>query len=112
MQTWPGHPYPLGATYDGTGTNFAVFSEGAERVELCLIEAASTRSKKSVTETRIEMTEVDGFVHHVYLPGLQPGQRYGYRVHGPYDPSSGPAVQLLQAAAGPLRQGHRRDDRR
>ena len=103
MQTWPGHPYPLGATYDGTGTNFAVFSEGAERVELCLIEAASTRSKKSVTETRIEMTEVDGFVHHVYLPGLQPGQRYGYRVHGPYDPASGqrfnPSKMLLDPYA-------------
>ena len=75
MQIWPGRPYPLGATYDGAGTNFAVFSEVAERVELCLIDDASARSKRSVVETRIEMTEVDGFVWHTYLPGLQPGQR-------------------------------------
>ena len=89
MQIWPGRPYPLGATYDGTGTNFAVFSEVAERVELCLIDDASSRSKRSVVETRVEMTEVDGFVWHTYLPGLQPGQRYGFRVHGPFDPSAG-----------------------
>ncbi len=89
MQIWPGRPYPLGATYDGTGTNFAVFSEVAERVELCLIDDASARSKRTVVEQRIEMTEVDGFVWHTYLPGLQPGQRYGFRVHGPFDPAAG-----------------------
>ncbi|GAB2679224.1 glycogen debranching protein GlgX [Thalassiella azotivora] len=82
MQTWPGRPYPLGATFDGTGTNFALFSGVADRVELCLIDDDGG-------EQRVELTEVDGFVWHAYLPGVQPGQRYGYRVHGPYAPSSG-----------------------
>ncbi|WNV73936.1 glycogen debranching protein GlgX [Geodermatophilus sp. DSM 44513] len=79
---WPGTAYPLGATYDGTGTNFAIFSEVAERVELCLFDAAGV-------ETRIVLPEMDGHVWHAFLPGVQPGQRYGYRVHGPYDPSQG-----------------------
>jgi glycogen operon protein len=82
MQAWPGSAYPLGATYDGSGTNFALFSEAAERVELCLFDAAGA-------ETRVELPEVDGFVWHVFLPGVEPGQRYGYRVHGPYDPDHG-----------------------
>jgi len=82
MQLWPGNAYPLGATFDGTGTNFALFSEVAERVELCLFD-------DDRTETRIELTEVDGYVWHGYLPEVQPGQRYGYRVHGPWDPASG-----------------------
>ncbi len=82
MEIWPGNPYPLGATYDGTGTNFAVFSEVAEKVELCLIGPDDT-------EERLELPEVDGHVWHAYLPGVQPGQRYGFRVHGPYDPASG-----------------------
>ncbi|AUG30759.1 MULTISPECIES: glycogen debranching protein GlgX [Microbacterium] len=82
MQSWPGSAYPLGATFDGSGTNFALFSEGAERVELCLF---GDRGK----ETRIEMRDVDAFVWHVYLPTVQPGQRYGYRVHGPNDPANG-----------------------
>ncbi|HVV22667.1 MAG TPA: glycogen debranching protein GlgX [Pseudonocardiaceae bacterium] len=79
---WPGTPYPLGATYDGVGTNFALFSEIAESVELCLFD-------ESGTETRHRLPEVDGFVHHGYLLGVGPGQRYGYRVHGPYDPERG-----------------------
>ncbi len=78
MEIWPGNAYPLGATYDGTGVNFALFSEVAERVELCLIDDKGR-------ETRFDLPEVDGFVWHGYLPGVQPGQRYGYRVHGPYD---------------------------
>jgi glycogen operon protein len=82
MRPWPGNPYPLGASYDGAGTNFALFSEAAEKVELCLF---SPRGK----ETRIRLTEVDGFVWHAYLPAVEPGQRYGYRVHGPYDPAQG-----------------------
>ncbi|UNX53356.1 glycogen debranching protein GlgX [Georgenia sp. TF02-10] len=82
MQTWPGRPYPLGATYDGSGTNFALFSSVAERVELCLLDDDGG-------ETRLELTEVDAHVWHAYLPGAQPGQRYGYRVHGPYDPDQG-----------------------
>jgi glycogen operon protein len=82
MQIWPGNAYPLGATYDGTGVNFALFSEVADRVELCLIDDDGA-------ETRIDLPEVDGFVWHGYVPGIQPGQRYGYRVHGPYDPANG-----------------------
>ncbi|MCW2877330.1 MAG: glycogen debranching protein GlgX [Sphaerisporangium sp.] len=79
---WPGEPYPLGATWDGVGTSFSLFSEVAERVELCLFDDAGA-------ETRIDLPEVDGFVWHGYLPGVLPGQRYGYRVHGPYDPARG-----------------------
>lgn len=82
MQVWPGSPYPLGATFDGSGTNFALFSEGAERVELCLFDDDGT-------ETRVDLVDVDAFVHHGYLPTIQPGQRYGYRVHGEYDPAAG-----------------------
>ena len=96
MQIWPGRPYPLGATYDGAGVNFALFSEVAEKVELCLIGERGA-------ETRVEMRETDAFVHHVYLPGVQPGQRYGYRVHGPFDPAQGhrcnPAKLLLDPYA-------------
>ena len=96
MQTWPGDPYPLGATYDGSGTNFALFTEVAERVELCLVDDDGS-------EQRIDLTEVDGFVWHGYLPGVQPGQRYGFRVHGPHDPARGlrcnPAKLLLDPYA-------------
>jgi isoamylase len=82
MQVWPGTQYPLGATYDGAGTNFALFSEVADRVELCLFDADGA-------ERRVDLVEVDGFIWHAFLPGIEPGQRYGYRVHGPYDPSRG-----------------------
>ena len=82
MQTWPGSAYPLGATFDGNGTNFALFSEGADRVELCLF---GERGR----ETRVDMLEVDAYVWHAYLPNIAPGQRYGDRVHGEYDPTSG-----------------------
>jgi isoamylase len=82
MEIWPGTPYPLGATYDGSGTNFALFSEVAEHVEVCLFAPDGT-------ETRHRLTEVDGFVWHSFLPGVEPGQRYGYRVHGPDDPDRG-----------------------
>jgi len=81
VQTWPGSAYPLGATFDGNGTNFALFSEGADRVELCLF---GERGR----ETRVDMLEVDAYVWHAYLPNIAPGQRYGYRVHGEYDPTS------------------------
>src|SRR5436190_18083772 len=82
MEVWPGSAYPLGATFDGVGTNFAVFSEVADRVELCLFDEARH-------ETRVPMGEVDAFVWHCYLPVVQPGQRYGYRIHGAYDPEQG-----------------------
>ncbi len=96
VATWPGSAYPLGATYDGVGTNFALFSNVAERVELCLFDDAGT-------EDRVTLHEMDGFVWHGYLPGIGPGQRYGYRVHGPYDPAAGhrcnPAKLLLDPYA-------------
>jgi glycogen operon protein len=79
---WPGTAYPLGATYDGAGTNFSLFSEVAEKVELCLIG-------KDGSEERVNLDEVDGYVWHAYLPTVTPGQRYGFRVHGPWDPESG-----------------------
>ncbi|QEW01375.1 glycogen debranching protein GlgX [Microbacterium caowuchunii] len=82
MQAWPGSTYPLGATFDGNGTNFAIFSEGAERVELCLFDDEGN-------ETRVDLVDVDAFVWHAYLPNVTPGQRYGYRVHGEYDPAAG-----------------------
>ncbi|MGZ4782631.1 MAG: glycogen debranching protein GlgX, partial [Oryzihumus sp.] len=96
MDIWPGKPYPLGATFDGSGVNFAVFSEVADRVELCLVDDDDT-------ETRIDLREVDGYVWHAYVPTVQPGQRYGFRVHGPYDPENGhrcnPAKLLLDPYA-------------
>src|SRR5690349_10075252 len=82
ITVWPGNPYPLGATYDGGGTNFAVFSEVAERVELCLFDDDGA-------ETRVQLPEREALVWHGYLPRIVPGQRYGYRVHGPYDPHRG-----------------------
>jgi len=74
--------YPLGATHDGSGTNFALFSAAADAVDLCLLDDEGN-------EERIRLTEVDAYVWHAFLPGAQPGQRYGYRVHGPYDPDAG-----------------------
>jgi isoamylase len=79
---WPGTPFPLGATWDGAGTNFSLFSENAERVELCLFNADGH-------ETRVDVVEHTVFNWHCYLPGVEPGQLYGYRVHGRYDPAAG-----------------------
>ncbi len=96
MSIKPGRSYPLGATYDGSGTNFSLFSEAAEKVELALI--APDGSQECVT-----LTEMDGFVWHGYLPEVGPGQRYGFRVHGPYEPDQGhrcnPAKLLLDPYA-------------
>ena len=94
----PGKPYPLGATWDGTGVNFAVYSEHASGVELCLFDA---RTRKE--STRIPLAEQTAFVWHTYIPGLQPGQVYGYRVHGPWEPARGlrfnPAKLLIDPYA-------------
>ncbi|MFH8337678.1 glycogen debranching protein GlgX [Streptomyces sp. AM6-12] len=106
MQVWPGEAYPLGATYDGAGTNFAVFTEAADRVELCLLHDDGS-------ETAVELRESDAFVRHAYVPGVMPGQRYGFRVHGPYDPGRGlrcNAAKLLldpyaKAVGGAVRWG-------
>jgi isoamylase len=81
---WPGRPYPLGATWNGEGVNFAIFSEHAEKVELCLFDASGRTQTSSIT-----LHEHTDQVWHCYLPEARPGQIYGYRVHGPYDPLRG-----------------------
>jgi glycogen operon protein len=99
MQIWPGQPYPLGATWDGAGVNFALFSEHATKVELCLF-AGSNGNRET---TRIRLPEQTDQVWHVYLPEVRPGQCYGFRVHGPYEPEAGhrfnPAKLLLDPYA-------------
>ncbi len=93
---WPGEPFPLGASWDGNGTNFSLFSEHAERVELCLFDDAGE-------ETRIELRGRRALNWHGYLPGVGPGQRYGFRVYGPYNPRAGdrfnPAKLLIDPYA-------------
>jgi isoamylase len=102
MRIWPGRSYPLGAIYDGAGTNFALFSEVASKVELCLFD-------RSGNEQRIPLPEKTGYVWHGYLSGIEPGQRYGYRVHGPWEPAMGarcnPAKLLLDPYAQAI-EGH------
>ncbi|MEA2341477.1 MAG: isoamylase [Solirubrobacteraceae bacterium] len=103
-EVWPGGPFPLGPEWDGEGTNFALFSERAEAVELCLFDAEGR-------EERVRMTEVTAQHWHCYLPGVGPGQRYGFRVHGPYEPEEGmrfnPCKLLIdpyaKAIEGPVR---------
>jgi glycogen operon protein len=85
MRVWPGFPYPLGATWDGAGVNFALFSEHAAKVELCLFDSVYAQAEA----TRIVLPEQTDQVWHGYLPDARPGQFYGYRVHGPYEPDAG-----------------------
>src|ERR1035437_308973 len=96
IEIWPGRPYPLGAAYDGGGTNFSLFSEVAEGVELCLFDDGGS-------EQRIALDEVYASCWHAYLPSVAPGQRYGYRVHGPWAPEAGqrcnPAKLLIDPYA-------------
>jgi isoamylase len=94
MEVWPGLAFPLGPTWDGSGTNFSAFSENAERVELCLFDEAGD-------ETRIEVTERTAHNWHCYVPGIGPGQRYGYRVHGPYDPAAGQRFNPIKLLIDP-----------
>lgn len=84
IQPLDGRPYPLGATYDGNGVNFSVFSANAEKVELCLFDKTGT-----IETARYAITESDNNIWHVYLPGIKPEQVYGYRVYGPYKPELG-----------------------
>jgi isoamylase len=95
-EIYPGDAFPMGATYDGMGTNFSVFSQAAEAIELCLFDPDGT-------EIRIQLPEVDAYTWHGYIEEIEPGQRYGYRVHGPYDPSNGlrcnPAKLLIDPYA-------------
>jgi glycogen operon protein len=110
MRRWPGVAYPLGATWDGEGVNFALFSSDASAVDLCLFEApdASTES------TRIQLVERTNHVWHGYFPDLEPGQLYGYRVHGSYSPESGhrfnPHKLLIDPYARAITSGLRWDD--
>jgi glycogen operon protein len=85
MRVWPGRPYPQGATWDGSGTNFALFSENATKVELCLFDSVDDKKESK----RITLPEHTDLVWHGYFPDIEPGQLYGYRVHGPYDPKKG-----------------------
>ena len=82
MRVWPGDPHPLGATWDGEGVNFALFSGDAEAVELCLFDERGT-------ETRVLLRERQNRIWHAYLPDVRPGQLYGYRVHGAWEPERG-----------------------
>ena len=93
-EVWPGHPFPLGPYWNGRGTNFSLFSENAERVELCLFDANDV-------ETRVEVTERTAYNWHCYVPGVGPGQRYGYRVHGPYAPEDGHRFNALKLLLDP-----------
>ena len=96
MEIWPGDPFPLGAVWDGGGINFSLFSEHAERVELCLFDSEDH-------ETRVELEQRTALNWHCYLPGTGPGQRYAYRVYGPYAPEAGyrfnPAKLLIDPYA-------------
>ena len=84
LRVWPGEPYPRGATWDGRGVNFALFSDNAEKVELCLFDERGRRELH-----RIPLPEYTDEIWHAYLPDARPGQLYGYRVYGPYDPKRG-----------------------
>src|SRR5438309_4737212 len=85
FKVWLGHPYPLGATWRGNGVNFAIYSENATGVDLCLFDSVESPNE----QVRIPMTEHSDEVWHCFLPDLKPGQLYGYRISGPYDPVKG-----------------------
>ena len=109
MKVWPGEPYPLGATWDGEGVNFALFSEHGTGIELCLFDGSDGNQQVALIHLTVQTDQV----WHIYLPEVRPGQRYGYRVHGPYDPKHGhrfnPAKLLLdpyaKAIDGTIRWG-------
>jgi len=105
LHTWPGSPSPLGATWDGNGVNFALFSENATSVELLLFSKEDERNP----EHTLELVERTAFVWHTYIPNITPGQLYAYRVHGPYDPEKGhrfnPAKALIDPYAKAITSG-------
>ena len=104
---WPGRPSPLGATFDGKGVNFALFSDHATKVELCLFDSTDARTESR----RIVLPEKSDQVWHGYLPGVQPGQIYGYRVHGPHDPERGHLFQPDKVLLDPYAKAIARDIR-
>ncbi len=97
---WPGKPYPLGASYNGVGVNFALFSEGATKVELCLFDSPTDSAPRET----IELMEKRVHVFHSFVPGLKPGQLYGYRVHGPWDPERGLRFNPAKVLVDPYAQ--------
>ena len=107
VRMFPGSPYPLGATWDGSGVNFAIFSEHAERVELCLFDQAYGAPETA----RIWMPEQTDLVWHVYLPDARPGQFYGYRVHGPWAPREGHRFNPNKLLIDPYAKGAHRAGR-
>jgi len=104
-RVWPGSPYPLGATWDGKGVNFALYAENATGVELCLFDSVDSQ-KESV---RIPMPEHTDLVWHCYLPDATPGQLYGYRVHGPHEPLSGQRFNANKVLLDPYAKAIGRD---
>jgi glycogen operon protein len=102
---WPGHPYPLGATWDGKGVNFALFSEHATGVELCLFDSPDAEKESE----RVRFAEYTDHVWHAYLPEVLPGQLYGYRVHGPYEPQQGHRFNSNKLLLDPYAKGIGRD---
>src|SRR6266516_3308095 len=110
MRVWPGNPYPQGAIWDGEGVNFSIFSEHGESVELCLFNAPDDEEESQ----RIELTDRTDLIWHCYLPDARPGQLYGYRVHGPYQPREGhrynPNKLLLDPYAKAISGAIRWDD--
>lgn len=105
MRILPGKPHPLGATWDGLGVNFAIFSENASRVELCLFDSPDAMHES----IRIEMPEYNNQVFHVYLKDIRPGQIYGYRVHGAYDPENGLRFNANKVVLDPYAKSIARD---
>lgn len=105
MRILPGKPHPLGATWDGLGVNFAIFSENATRVELCLFDSPDAKHESM----RVEMPEYNNQVYHVYLKDIRPGQIYGYRVHGPYDPENGLRFNAAKIVLDPYAKSIARD---
>src|SRR5450631_1204424 len=101
MQIQAGHPYPCGASWDGTGTNFALFSGHATRVELCLFDSSGTREV-----ARHELSEYTNQIFHGYLPDIGPGTYYGYRVHGPYEPEAGHRFNPNKLLLDPYARAH------
>ncbi len=97
MRIWPGKPYPLGATWDGRGVNFALFAESATSVELCLFDGPAAPGESQ----RLRLPEVTAHVWHGYVPGLRPGQLYGYRVAGPFAPEEGHRFNLAKLLVDP-----------
>src|SRR5437868_5963116 len=107
MRIRPGSPYPLGATWDGVGVNFALFSESASRVELCLFDSRDAKQES----TRVELLERTDMVWHGYLPDMLPGQLYGFRVHGPWEPEAGHRFNPAKVVLDPYARAVLRDAR-